>query len=227
MRDSRTCGAWLIERLLNQAPDSRDKEVKERMKGGMTDAELLRRIAAGEPEDPLIQALATTRASLRRRLRKAEKRLPISLRAEEVAVQLQGLVENHRTLEELRDECLRRLRNSEGRIELSFGEPREGDAAASGKPAAGEEKKGGAGAKKTENPVALLLQTLDAMRQHLAMIAQLTDRMYEAKEVEWFEERVFAVIDAADPAIAERIRVLVSRRDSLPEICEADGTAES
>jgi hypothetical protein len=197
------------------------------MKGGMTDAELLRRIAAGEPLDALVQALGSTRLVLGRRIRKARQRLPVSLRADEVAAQLQGLVENYRTLEELRDECLRRLRNSEGRIELSFGEPREGDVAVSGKPPAGDGARGGAGAKKAEHPVALLLQTLDAMRQHLAMIAQLTDRLYEAKEVEWFEERVFAVLDAADPAIAERIRVFVCRPNTLPEICEADGTAES
>ncbi len=170
-----------------------------------------------------------------------QERLPLSLRAEEVAAQLQGLVENYRTLEELRDECLRRLRNDEGRIEIPFGEPREGDGAASGKrsdgagdgsrsskdgeKSAGSSVRGPGGAKKTEHPVTLLLQTLDAMRQHLAMIASMTDRMYEVKEVERFEQTVLAIVQSVDPDVAERIRVSVWQRLPPRGIRAEDGTA--
>jgi predicted transcriptional regulator len=211
----------------------------------MTDAELMRRVAAGERQSTIAQELGVSRAAVGRRLKEARERLPLSHRAEEVLMQFQELAGNYHVLQEVRDECLRRLRNSEGRIDLVLAglwssETEEGgdagghgDAeithASRGYPGRGNgstaRRSAGSG-KKTEHPVTLLLQTLEAMRHHLAMVAQMTDRLYEVQEVERFQNEVLAAVEEADSAIADRIRINIHQRRADGRTGEADWPAE-
>ena len=68
---------------------------------------------------------------------------------------------------------------------------------------------------KLADPRPLLLATLAQIRQHLELAVKLSERIYDLRAMQQFEEEVVHAIDAADPALAVQIGERLERRRAL------------
>jgi len=213
-------------------------------KSEISDAEILERLAAGEGIAAIARSQGVTPGAIRERLRQLRERLPAVPPARAPGGEarsptplrwvpgeartlnaVEELQRNFDHLAALRDACLRLLASPDGGLDVG---PHDFDldvvvTSSAGRPVRRplREFVGADGPRlvavhaKLADPRPLLLATLAQIRQHLELAVTLSERIYDLRAMQQFEEEVVHAIDAADPALAVQIGERLERRRAL------------